>query len=191
MSARHAEIVALVRKGHERRDEPFLLACGESSRDYIDGKFAIADGRALRLVSEAIIAAAGSDFTAVGGLTMGADALAHGVAVVHGCRWFSVRKEPKGRGLDKWVEGARLHGNDRVLLVDDVVTTGNSIAIALGHVKEEAHGAQVVGAVALMDRGEATSRLFTEYGIPYTALVTYRDLGIEPVNGPQRPAPAR
>jgi len=110
---------------------------------------------------------------------MGADALAHGVAVLQDCCWFSVRKEPKLRGLKQWIEGAWLNKTDTVLLVDDVVTTGGSMLTAYDKVR--ATGAVIVGAIAMVDRGDQAARMFAERGVPYTALVTYRDLSIEPV----------
>ena len=58
---------------------------------------------------------------------MGADQFAHEVAVLADKDWFVVRKEPKGYGTNKIVEGAGLTGTTRVVLVDDVVTTGGSI----------------------------------------------------------------
>ncbi len=182
-------VIDLVRKhGHVRRDEPFRLASGQVSHDYIDGKRAVASGADLRLVADAVIAAvAGTRFDAVGGLTMGADPVAHAVAVVSGCDWFSVRKEPKGRGLNQWIEGCSLGRGSRVLLVDDVVTTGGSVFQA--YERAIGTGAQVVAAVTLVDRGDVAAPKFKTLGVPYWPLVTYRDLEIEPV-GPSIAAPA-
>lgn len=186
------QVVALVReRGYEWREEPFKLASGQLSHDYIDGKYAIDKGRRLLLASRAAIAAAKSleaSFDAVGGPTMGAEALAHGIAMVADCLWFSVRKEPKPRGREQWVEGNRLKPETRVLLVDDVVSTGKSIMEAYEHVA--ATGASVVGVVALVDRGESGQQLFAKRGVPYTALVTYSDLGIEQVYGSEFAASA-
>lgn len=186
MTGLRDQVVALVReRGHERRDQPFRLASGQLSHDYVDGKYAVAGGRQLRLASEAVVAVArdlGVEFTAVGGLTMGADALAHGVAMVSGCDWFCVRKQPKSRGLEQWIEGGRLSTADQVLLVEDVVTTGGSIMLAYEKVRDA--GARVVAAVPLVDRGDAAAARFAALGVPYAALVTYHDLGIAPVGQP-------
>lgn len=174
------QIIELVKdKGYRYSAEPFRLASGQLSHDYIDGKLAVAAGRDLALVARGIVEATAEPFTAVGGLTMGADALAHAVAVVSGCEWFSVRKEPKGRGLNRWIEGARLTPDHRVLLVDDVVTTGGSIVQAYDHVVDE--GATVVAVMTLVDRGEVARADFEAKNVAYRALVTYRDLGIDPV----------
>ena len=98
-------------RGYERREEPFRLASGQLSHDYIDGKFAIDTGERMAIVSRAVAdlaVASGIEFDAVGGLTMGADPLAHGVAMVTGKAWFSVRKEQKSRGREQWIEGTRI-----------------------------------------------------------------------------------
>ncbi len=177
------EVVSLVRDyGYQRREAPFKLASGLLSNDFVDGKAAIATGQGLSLVSAAIVEAVTRfevAFTAVGGLTMGADPLAHGVAIIADSAWFSVRKEPKPRGLGKGIEGTQLDSSSKVLLVDDVVTTGGSITSAYDHVL--ATGAEVVAAVVLVDRSDITGRLFAERQVHYDALVTYKDLGIEAI----------
>ena len=166
--------------GYERRDEPFELSSGGWSRDYVDAKFAIATGPSLRAACQAVIdRVAPSSFDAVGGPTMGADALAHGVALLAGCRWFSVRKEPKGHGRGAWLEGTRLAPADRVVLVEDVVSTGASLLRAAERVKEI--GVEVVAATALLDRSPVVAGRFEEAGIPWLPLLTWSDLGIEPL----------
>jgi orotate phosphoribosyltransferase len=191
MTDRRSEVVALVREqGYERREQPFKLASGQLSHDYIDGKYAVRSAAGLRLASEAVLDLAyrlTDGFTAVGGPTMGADALAVGVALAAGCNWFFVRKEPKSRGREQWIEGERLSESDRVLLVEDVVTTGGSMLRAYERIV--ATGATVAAAIALVDRGDSAARKFKELGVPYGAVVTYADLGIEPVGEPE-PAPA-
>lgn len=165
--------------GYEHRAEPFRLTSGGWSHDYVDGKFAIATGPALRQASQAVIDVVGESFDAVGGPTMGADALAVGVALLSGARWFSVRKEPKGHGRHSWVEGARLGPGDRVVVVEDVVSTGRSLLRAAEQVREL--GAEIVAATALLDRSPAVGANFDQAGIPWRPLLTWADLGIEPL----------
>ena len=158
------------------------LAGGQFSHDYIDGKLAIDTGSRLGVVSAAMIELARRQnmfFTHVGGLTMGADPLAHGIAMVADVGWFSVRKEPKPRGLEQWIEGSQLAHGHRVLLVDDVVTTGGSIKKAYDHVIEA--GAQVIGVIPMVDRGETARHVFEGLGVPYAPLITYKDIGIDAV----------
>jgi orotate phosphoribosyltransferase len=111
---------------------------------------------------------------------MGADQFAHVVAVVGDTGWFVVRKERKGRGTNQLIEGMPLDASSRVVLVEDTVTTGGSIVKAFDAVIEES-GAQVVAAVTICDRGDAAAEFFAGQGVPYFALVSYTDLGIEPV----------
>ena len=114
-------------------------------------------------------------------MTLGADQFAHVVAVLARKKWFVVRKAAKGRGTNKRVEGAEVGTGVKVILVDDVVTTGASILDAYEVVRDL--GATVTGAVTLLDRGEAARPKFEAVGVPYVAVLTYRDLGIEPVGG--------
>jgi orotate phosphoribosyltransferase len=168
--------------GYERREEPFRLSSGDWSRDYIDGKRALADGHRLALAADCLLAIAselGVGFDAVGGLTMGADPLAHAAAIASGKEWFAVRKEPKPHGRQRLIEGAELRADTRVLLVDDVVTTGTSVFKALTAINES--GARVVLVITLVDRGTTAARRLNDEGIPYVPIATYRDLGIDPV----------
>lgn len=179
-SSTRTALADLVRAtGYERRDEPFQLTSGGWSHDYVDGKFAIATGAALRLASEAAIEAVGEPFDAVGGPTMGADALAHGISLISGASWFSVRKEPKGHGRRAWVEGARLDRGDRVVIVEDVVSTGGSLLKAVDRVREL--GVEIVAATALLDRSPRVAQRFEDAGVRWEPLLSWADLGIEPL----------
>ena len=183
LSRRRQELLEILKeRGHRRLDEPIELASGAMSWDFVDGKEALAEWRHLLLACEAIVeavAADGHSFDAVGGLTLGADALAVGIAAVSDCRWFFVRKEPKQRGTRRLIEGAQIGSGDRVLLVEDVVTTGGSIFKALEAVDET--GATTVAAVTLVDRSGLAGPQFEGRGIAYYPMVTYDLLGIDPV----------
>jgi orotate phosphoribosyltransferase len=162
-----------------RRDEPFALASGQTSFFYVDVKRALCHPEVLRDVSRAIAelaTAEGIGFTHVGGLTMGADAVAVGVSFVSGARWFSVRKEPKQRGHSRLIEGADLDTDSRVLLVDDVVSTGGSTVKALNAVI--ATGAVVVAAIPVVDRGAGARAELEARGVRYLPLVSHDELGI-------------
>jgi orotate phosphoribosyltransferase len=173
-------LAQLVRvSGYEYRDPPFQLTSGGWSHDYVDGKHAIATGAGLRQASQAVIEVVGYPFDAVGGPTMGADALAHGVALLSGAAWFSVRKEPKGHGREAWVEGARLASGDRVVVVEDVVSTGRSLLKSVDHIRDL--GARVVAATALVDRSPVVAERFAAAGIEWLPLLTWADLDIAPL----------
>ena len=174
------QLLTVVREhAYLRLPEPIQLSSGEMSRDFVDAKLGLSQGRDLRLACELlqlVAARRGIDFDAVGGLTLGADQFAHGLAIVADTRWFVVRKQAKGRGTDRLVEGCRLDHDTRVLLVDDVVTTGGSIQKAYAEVLQT--GAQVVLAATLVDRGDVAREFFAREGVPYEPLLTYEDLGV-------------
>lgn len=177
-------VEVIERKGLLRLAEPVQLASGAWSREFVDVKAALCDGRDLAAACDLLLERlrdAGIAFDAIGGLTMGADQFAYGTAICGDKSWFVVRKAAKGRGTNRRVEGARLGGTTRVVLVEDAATTGESMREALHVVRSEA-GCQVVAAVAIVDRGESARRLFEAEGVPYLALVTYRDLGIPAVS---------
>lgn len=180
-----ARLLQIVRERALRQfDEPKELASGELSRDFIDAKAGLSRGSDLRLACAVIadqVAAAGIEWDAVGGLTLGADQFAHGIVthLADGHEWFVVRKQPKGRGTNQLVEGATLGAGSRVLLVDDIVTTGGSAQKAHQHVVDT--GATVVAAVTLVDRSDIAAAYFAERGVPYLPVFTYRDLDIVPV----------
>ncbi len=162
--------------------EPIQLASGEMSQDFVDAKVAVDDPDDLDFVGEAMTAAAragGVEFDAVGGLVLGAVPFTFAVAQAARCQWFLIRKEPKGRGTNRWTEGARIGAGNRVALVDDVITTGGSIKLA--HERVIAAGAEVVFASTLVDRGDRAAEFFRGVNVPYVPMLTYHDLGIEPV----------
>ena len=179
---RAALLPIVLEHGYRRLDEPVELASGQRNQDFVDGKRALAQGADLALACRAMVALAderGIAFDAAGGLTMGADQFAHGIAVVADRRWFVVRKQPKERGTRQQVEGDQIGAGTRVLLVEDVISTGGSLIKALDAV--EATGATVVLATTLVDRGDLVGPKLAARGVAYEPLLTYRDLGIDPI----------
>jgi orotate phosphoribosyltransferase len=127
----------------------------------------------------ALIAAAGVEFDVVGGPTLGADHIAVGIAIETGKQWFFVRKEPKGRGTGRQIEGASLGDGIRVLCVEDAVSTGGSFFTAIDVI--EATGAKVVAATTLIDRGQTCQPEMDRRGITFCPVTTYADFGMEPI----------
>ena len=175
------EVVRL--RGYARAAEPFKLSSGGTSFDYVDMRRAVAKGADLALAAQAVIATLDEEeieFDAIGGMTMGADPVSHAVSMLADVSWFSVRKAEKDHGTKNRVEGARLDGETRTVVFEDTISTGRSVLEALDVVQHA--GANVVCAVTLLDRGEAATKLFAARQVPYLALLSYRDLAIEPLN---------
>lgn len=165
-------------------EEPIELAGGDMSSDFVDGKLAVEEPENFNLAGDAMVAAAVNadvQFEAVGGLLVGAAPFTFAIAQAARTKWFLVRKEPKGRGTNLWIEGARITKGMPVMIVDDVITRGGSIQMACQRV--EAEGAKVVFATTLVDRADFARGYFERRGIPYDPILTYEDLGIEPVGG--------
>lgn len=151
------------------------LASGATAQYYVDAKRAILLPDGFRALGKLVAFYAGHwEATAVGGLTMGADApacaaLAGGASV----KAFFVRKQVKQHGLQRRIEGPVLsRGGERCLIVEDVVTTGRSTLHAIEAVRAEGH--EVVGVVSVLDRlagGGAAIRVAAR-NAPYTALAT-------------------
>jgi orotate phosphoribosyltransferase len=154
-----------------------VLTSGATAPYYVDAKRAILRPEGFRALSELVAERARAwDATAVGGLTMGADPLAC-AALAGGAdvKAFFVRKETKGHGLQRRIEGPLLEPEDRCLVVEDVVTTGGSTVQAIEAVREAGH--EIVGVVAVLDRlAGGAERIAAAAGAPYAPLVTIDDV---------------
>lgn len=180
-AAREALVVHL--KEHAlRSDGPFTLRSGEVSNWYIDARQTTFSGVGARLVGEAVLEEVPPGVDGVGGMTMGADPIAVATAVVaalHGSDLvsFSVRKEAKVHGIGGRLVGPVSEGS-RVVVLEDTTTTGSALVEAIEALREA--GVEVVKAVALVDRSDgAAARRVKALGMPYVALVTPQDLGVE------------
>jgi orotate phosphoribosyltransferase len=164
----------------------FRLASGRSSHYYVDGRRVTLSAAGVELVASGMlqVLARWPGVDAVGGLTMGADPIVGamlGLADRYGMenlKGFLVRKEAKGHGTGKLVEGP-IEAGMKVAVVDDVVTTGGSSIQAIEAVKGA--GCEVVCVLAMLDRLEGASAAFEKLGIPFRSLCTIRDLGVEPL----------
>lgn len=161
----------------------FTLASGKKSTYYLDGKQVMLHAEGLRLVCEGIIELLSDvDFQAIGGMSIGADPIIGGVLTVAAEQnremiGVMVRKEPKGHGTQKYIEGP-LQPGMKVVVVDDVVTTGGSSLLAVDRIEE--FGAEVVQMVGIVDRMQGGAENFAKRNLPFKSLLTIQDFGIEP-----------
>ncbi len=167
---------------HSIKRGDFTLKSGAKSSWFIDAKQTTCRPDGMLLVADAALAVLPDDVTAIGGLTMGADAVAFGIAAVAATRGrelrsFSVRKEVKDHGAGGRIAGA-LEPGDRVAIVEDAVTRGVSMLEAADVVREA--GAEPVLLLPVVDRGGTVTDLAAAQGLPVLALVTVADLGFGP-----------
>ena len=155
------------------------LSSGQRADWYVDLRRVLLDGPAARLAGRVMLdLTSGLDFSAVGGLTLGADPVAS--AMMHAAaeqgrplNAFVVRKEGKAHGLQRRIEGPDVAGQP-VLAVEDTSTTGNSVLTAVDALTEA--GARVVGVAVVVDRGARP--YVAERGLPYLAAFDLADLGL-------------
>ena len=157
----------------------FVLKSGKRSSWFVDAKQTTCRPDGMVLVADALLAVLPEDVDAIGGLTMGADAVAFGTAAVAATRGrplrgFSVRKETKNHGAGGRIAGA-LEPGDRVAITEDAVTRGTSMFEAVEVVR--AAGAEPVLLVPVVDRGGTCEAMAQEAGLPFHPLVTAPDLG--------------
>ena len=165
---------------HSVRRGRFTLKSGKESDWFIDAKQTTCRAEGMLLVAEAALEVIPDDVTAIGGLTMGADAVAFGIAAIAATRGrrlrsFSVRKEVKDHGGGGRIAGA-LEPGDRVVITEDAVTRGVSMLEAAEVVRAEG-GAEPVLLLPVVDRGGTVEEMAAAHGLPLRALVTAPDLG--------------
>jgi orotate phosphoribosyltransferase len=178
------ELIGLVESRALKRGT-FRLASGREASFYLDAKQVVLDAHGSMLVGRAILErlrSLGPLPAAVGGMSIGADPITSAVITMAGVeglplKGFMVRKEPKDHGTKKYVEGP-VEPGQRVVIVEDVTTTGGSSLLAIDRVQE--FGLIVERVVTVIDRLAGAKDAFAARGIPLESLVTIRDLGIEP-----------
>jgi orotate phosphoribosyltransferase len=163
----------------------FKLSSGGTSDYYIDCRTTTLDAKGARLTGEVFydtIRQQGWKPEAIGGLTMGADPIVVAISVVSGeLNGFLVRKAEKQHGTGQRIEGFRKKGA-RVVIVDDVCTTGGSTVQAIEAARE--FGFEIVGVVCLVEREEAKGRPNVEKAsatAPFVSVFTAKDVRIEHV----------
>jgi len=159
----------------------FTLASGKISDFYVDARVTTMSPEGLALVGPLaiqIFKSAGWELDAVGGLTLGADPIAYSISYASNLtppllRAFTIRKEAKTHGTSKLIEGAFQHG-DRVVVVEDVITTGQSALKAIDAVL--AAGARIAGVFALVDREEGGREAIEQAGYEVISVTRRREL---------------
>jgi len=160
----------------------FVLASGKRSTYYIDAKETTLNPEGMYLVGNIMYTMVReiSAIDAVGGVSIGGDPLVCAVVLAaygkkDGLVGFLIRKEPKGHGTNRWVEGGRnLKKGMNVIILEDVVTTGGSSLKAIEATEKE--GYNVKGIVAILDRLEGGKDTIESKGYIFKSIFTLNDL---------------
>lgn len=161
----------------------FVLASGRRSSYYIDCRLATMSAEGMALIGRMgldAIRRAGWRPDNVGGLTMGADPVAYAIAAASfgtdtPVDAFSVRKEAKGHGAGRLIEG-NFKSGDSVVVVEDVITSGGSARQAAAAVEDA--GGKVLGVLAVVDREEGGKDTLEREGRQVVTLTTASELGL-------------
>jgi len=178
------ELKSLLRT-HSLKFGTFTLASGKTASYYLDCRHLTLHPRGCNVVAAGmleIITAMNPMPDAVGGMAIGADPITASIVTIAGqrdlpLRGFMVRKEPKGHGTGRQVEGPVEPGQN-VVIVEDVITSGGSALAAVAAARE--FGLVVHGVIGIIDRLAGGEAAFAAQGIRLQTLLTVRDFGIEP-----------
>jgi orotate phosphoribosyltransferase len=180
-NARHPELARYLLQ-HAIIFGSFTLSSGRKSDYYCDGKQVSFSGEGLALIVDAILHEIGElEVDAIGGMDMGATPIVSAVALRSfqlgkPISSFVVRKDVKAHGTKKEIEGTPPSTPGRIVIIDDVVTSGQSIVKSVEAVQRSGH--QVVLALSVLDRQGSGAEALKGMGIRYQPLVTVAELGI-------------
>tara|TARA_R110002049_G_scaffold309268_1_gene519537 strand:- start:52324 stop:52881 length:558 start_codon:yes stop_codon:yes gene_type:complete len=184
MSYDRDALLELIRTEALQRGE-FTLASGKKASYYLDCRQITLHPQGANVIAEGMletILSRGDLPAAVGGMAIGADPITASIVMLAGQRdlplkGFMVRKEPKGHGMGRQVEGP-VEAGQRVVIVEDVITSGGSAIKAVE--AAEAFGLKVDCVIGIIDRLAGGAEAFANKGLELITLSTIRDFGIEP-----------
>lgn len=191
-----ADLARVVReRGLQKLDVPRVLASGDLSFYFVNVKRALDHGAVLRAAGELLSHAAGVelglDYDVIAGPAMG------GICVTDAIHWaeqdreppprsvyIAAEPEPQGRLVSRIWSWKSLEPGDRILWAEDTISRGGTSRERMQLMRDDPgfpEDARVVGAVSVVERGDNPAAMFEAMGIPFTALISYRDLGIPAV----------
>ena len=161
------------------KEGDFVLSSGQRSSYYINGKQVTLHPQGALAVGRLLLSLLPSDTNAVAGLTLGADPIVSAVSVISALEnrpipALIVRKESKGHGTMAYIEGPTLPEGAQVVVLEDVVTTGQSALKAVERLREASY--EVNQVIALVDRQQGGSELYQQSGLDFQALFSIKDL---------------
>lgn len=161
------------------REGDFVLSSGQRSSYYINGKYVTLHPQGALATGRLFLSMLPEDTQGVAGLTLGADPIVTAVSVVSAYEnrpipALIIRKEAKGHGTMAYIEGPKLEANARVVVLEDVVTTGASAMLAVNRLREASY--QVDRVFALVDREQGGRELYQKEGLQFNSIFTISEL---------------
>ncbi|MBE9169272.1 orotate phosphoribosyltransferase [Pleurocapsales cyanobacterium LEGE 06147] len=157
----------------------FLLSSGARSSYYINGKEVTLRAEGAWAIGRLLFSLLSEDTEAVAGLTLGADPLVSAVSVVSAyenkpIQALIVRKEAKGHGTKAYIEGPTLAAGAKVVVLEDVVTSGRSAMLAVERL--QAAGYRVEEIIAIVDREQGGAEFYQSQGIKFQSLFSITEI---------------
>lgn len=161
------------------KEGDFVLSSGQKSTYYINGKLVTLHPQGGQMVGQVMLSYLDNGVVGVGGLTLGADPIVTAVSVVAAYEGRSitpliVRKEAKGHGTRAYIEGPVLPDHSNVVILEDVVTTGQSAMKAIVRLREAGYTVNQV--VSLVDRQQGGAAYYTKENIEFKAVYTINEI---------------
>jgi len=161
------------------KEGDFVLSSGQQSSYYINGKQVTLHPHGALAVGRLLLSQLPTDTKAVAGLTLGADPIVSAVSVVSALEnqpipALIVRKEAKGHGTQAYIEGPELPTGAKVVVLEDVVTTGQSAMKAVERLRNVGYDVEQV--IALVDRQQGGAEFYESVGLKFQALFSIADL---------------
>ncbi|NET42779.1 orotate phosphoribosyltransferase [Okeania sp. SIO2B3] len=161
------------------REGDFILSSGQRSSYYINGKYVTLHPQGALAIGRLLLSMLPEDTQGVAGLTLGADPMVTAVSVVSAYEnrpipALIIRKQAKGHGTMAYIEGPTLEANARVIVLEDVVTTGASAMLAVNRLREANY--QVDRVFALVDREQGGRELYQKEGLQFESIFTISEL---------------
>lgn len=176
-SLRQILLELFYRRAYQEGD--FRLSSGQRSSYYINGKQVTLSAEGALAVGRLLLTMLPEATEAIAGLTLGADPIVTAVSVVSAYEncpipALIIRKEPKGHGTQAYIEGPSLPAGAKVVVLEDVVTTGKSALLAVERL--QAAGYVVEQVIALVDREQGGAELYRSQGLTFNALFSITEI---------------
>jgi orotate phosphoribosyltransferase len=168
----HESLTRMLRESGSVRFGQFTLASGRTSDVYVDIKRAWTDPARLELLARALAERVG-DVDRLAGMELGAVPLLAATSLFAHKPIAVVRKAPKGHGTNQRIEG-EVHAGERVLVIEDVTTSGGSVAETIGVLRAE--GARVERVLVVVDRKEGARERLAALSVALESLATLDEL---------------
>ncbi|MFH1092520.1 MAG: orotate phosphoribosyltransferase [Candidatus Omnitrophota bacterium] len=181
MAQAKKQLFAILKENSFKRKR-VILSSGQSSNFYFDGRISSLMSSGAYLIADILLDMIKDDnIDAIGGLTLGADPIIGATVALsfkknRPLNGFIVRKDEKKHGMKRKIEGPALKRSSRVVIIDDVVTTGSSTIQAIEAVQKI--GCKIVRVISVVDRSEGAKENIAKYKCNFESIFTKADFGI-------------